>query len=651
MPTGPVTPFYPRPKSFERGDGSLGAPQAGRVIGSRESGPERFRSAMAQSGEEFASEIQRVAAARAKSRSLAPLRELVPYLNPYRWQIAFALLALLCSSAATLILPAAGRQVVDHGFNAADAARLNRYFVPLLMAVAVWAVATATRFYFVTWLGERVIADIRKGVFSHVLSLTPSFFELTRTGEVLSRLTADTTLIQTVIGSSASVAMRNVVMLVGGLSLLFVTSVKLSALVLAAVLLVMAPLILFGRWVRTLSRKSQDRIADTSARASETINAVQTVQAFTQENAERSRFSRAIELSFDMAVLRTRARAVMTATVMFAAFACVIGVFWVGAQDVNRHLMTGGQLVQFVFYAVIVAGGVGALSETWGDLQRAAGASERLAEILRAVPDVKAPELALSLPRPAHGAASFRAVSFRYPSRPEHAALKDFSLDIAPGEATALVGPSGAGKSTVFQLLLRFYAPQSGTIFFDGIDTSRIDPRELRGHIAVVAQDPVIFSGTLADNIRYGRPEADDAAVRRAAEAAAAAEFIENLPNGYATPVGERGTTLSGGQRQRIAIARAILRDAPLLLLDEATSALDAENERLVQIGLDNLMAGRTTIVIAHRLATIQRLKRIVVMDQGHIVAEGSHTELVARGGIYARMADLQFTSGLALAG
>ena len=606
---------------------------------------------MSQSGEEFATDVQRVAAARAKSRSLKPLRELLPYLRPYRWQIAWALFALLFSSAATLALPSFARQVIDHGFSAADAERLKLYFIPLLAAVAVWAVATATRFYFVTWIGERIIADIRKGVFDHVLSLTPSFFELTRTGEVLSRLTADTTLIQTVIGSSVSVAMRNMVMLTGGLILLFVTSAKLTALVLGAVIFVMAPLILFGRWVRTLSRKSQDRLADTSARASETINAIQTVQAFTQENTERSRFGSAVELSFDIAVLRTRARAVMTGTVMFAIFACVIGVLWIGAQDVIRHAITGGQLVQFIFYAVIVAGGFGALSETWGDLQRAAGASERLAELLRAEPDVKAPAQPLGLPSPARGAVSFRNVTFHYPSRPEQSALEDFSMEVPPGEAIGLVGASGAGKSTVFQLLLRFYAHQAGTILFDGVDTTLLDPMTLRSNIAVVAQDSIIFSGTLADNIRYGRPEASDAEVRKAAEAAAASEFIETLTHGYGTLVGERGTTLSGGQRQRIAIARAILRDAPLLLLDEATSALDAENERLVQIGLNNLMQGRTTIVIAHRLATIQRLKRIVVMDHGHVVAEGNHAELVARGGIYARMADLQFASGMALAG
>jgi len=606
---------------------------------------------MAQSGEEFASEVQRVAAARGKSRSLKPLRALVPYLAAYRWRIVGALVALLCASTVSLLAPQAVRLTVDNGFNGADVARIGRYFLLLIAAAGLLGIFSGLRFYFVTWLGERIIADVRKAVFDRVLALTPAFFEMTRTGEVLSRLTADTTLIQTVIGSSVSVAMRNLVILVGGLVLLFATSVKLTGLVLAAVLLVLLPLIGFGRWVRTLSRRSQDRIADTSARAGETINAVQTVQAFTQEDAERGRFARAVELSFDVAVLRTRARAVMTAVVFFAIGSCIVGVAWVGAQDFLSKSMTIGQLIQFLFYAVLVAGGVGALSETWGDLQRAAGATERLSELLHAEPEIKAPAHPLALAEPARGAVSFRNVTFRYPSRPEMAALTDFCLDITPGEAVALVGPSGAGKSTVFQLLLRFYAVQSGTISFDGIDTARVDPVALRRKIGVVAQDPVIFSGTLAENIRYGRPDAGDDAVRRAAEAAAAAEFIEALPKGYQTPVGERGTTLSGGQRQRIAIARAILRDAPLLLLDEATSALDAENERLVQIGLNNLMEGRTTIVIAHRLATIQRLKRIVVMDMGRIVAEGSHADLVARGGLYARMADLQFSSGMALAG
>jgi ATP-binding cassette subfamily B protein len=606
---------------------------------------------MAQSGEEFANDMQRIAARRTKSRSLKPLRELVFYLRPYRGRIAAAFVALLCSSVVSLLVPQALRIMIDRGFHEAVVARIGIYFLPLVVASALLGVFTAVRFYFVTWLGERVIADVRKAVFDHVLSLTPAFFEVTRTGEVLSRLTADTTLIQTVIGSSVSIALRNLLMLVGGLALMFATSVKLTLIVLAAVLLILMPLILFGRWVRTLSRRSQDRIADTSARASETINAVQTVQAFTQERAERARFARAVELSFDIAVLRTRARAVMTAVVIFAVFSSIVGVAYVGAHDVAANAMSAGLLFQFIFYALFVGLGVGALSEIWGDLQRAAGASERLAEILRVEPDVKAPPSPAILPAPARGEIAFRKVTFRYPSRPEHAALNDFSLQISQGEAIALVGPSGAGKTTVFQLALRFFAPQAGLILFDGIDTARLDPAELRRHIALVAQDPVIFSGTIADNIRYGRPEANDAEVRHASEAAAAAEFIERLPSGYQSLVGERGTTLSGGQRQRIAIARAILRDAPLLLLDEATSALDAENEQLVQRGLANLMAGRTTIVIAHRLATIQRLKRIVVMDQGRVVAEGGHAELVARGGLYARLADLQFTAGLARAG
>jgi ATP-binding cassette subfamily B protein len=400
-----------------------------------------------------------------------------------------------------------------------------------------------------------------------------------------------------------------------------------------------------------LSRKSQDRIADTSARASETLNAMQTVQAFTHEDFERQTFARYVESSFDIAIRRTRVRAAMTAVVIFSAFSMIACVVWVGATDVIGHAMTGGQLVQFMFYAALTGGGVGALSEIWGDLQRAAGASERLIQLLTTKPAISAPLRPKSLPKPARGAVAFKDVTFHYPSRLDHAALHDFTFEIRPGEAVALVGPSGAGKSTTFQLLLRFFAPQSGSITFDGVDLADLNPEGLRRHVAIVAQDPVIFSGSIADNIRYGRPDANDDDVRRAAEAAAAAEFVERLPQGYATPVGERGVTLSGGQRQRLAIARAILRDAPLLLLDEATSALDAENERLVQQGLANLMAGRTTIVIAHRFATIQRLKRIVVMDQGRVVGEGSHAELVVRGGLYARLADLQFSQSLALAG
>ncbi len=606
---------------------------------------------MAQSGQEFANEVVRRAAGRGANRSLRPLRRLLPFLRPYRWHIAGAGLALLFSSAATLAVPAAIRGLIDHGFSHDDATRIGPYFLFLLGVAVVLGLATGLRYYFVTWLGERVIADVRRGVFDHVLSLTPAFFEMTRTGEVLSRLTADTTLIQTVIGSSASIALRNAVMLTGGLVLMFVTSLKLSALVLVAVPVLMVPLLVFGRWIRSLSRKSQDSIADTSARAAETINAVQTVQAFTHEGEDRAAFGRDVEISFDVAVRRTRARAVLTVVVTIVAFGCVDGILWIGARDVTTGVLSGGQLAQFLFYALFVASGFGALSETWGDLQRAAGASERLAELLDAEPDVTAPAAPLPLPVPVRGAVRFDNVTFHYPTRRDTPALYGLSLDVAPGEAVALVGPSGAGKSTVFQLLLRFYDPQAGRIALDGLEIARLDPVELRRHIAVVAQDPAIFSGSIAENIRYGRPDASDSDVRRAAEAAAAAEFIAQLPDGYATQLGERGITLSGGQRQRLAIARAMLRDAPLLLLDEATSALDAENERLVQTGLQNLMAGRTTLVIAHRLATIQRLARIIVMEQGRVVAQGSHAELVARGGLYARLADLQFRSGAALAG
>ncbi|MGA7712125.1 MAG: ABC transporter transmembrane domain-containing protein [Rhizomicrobium sp.] len=605
---------------------------------------------MAQSGAEYVDQIEHAAAGRPKAKSLAPLRKMAPFLWPYRLQITWAFLALLTSSAATLVLPAVLRQFVDHAFTAAQITGISHYYLLFLAAAAVFGAATATRFYLVTWLGERIIADIRKAVFDHVLGLTPSFFEVTRTGEVLSRLTADTTLIQTVVGSSASLALRNLVMFVGGLILMFVTSSKLTLLVVAAVLLIMVPLIVFGRWVRRLSRKSQDKIADSSARASETLNAVPTVQAFTREDHERRRYGSTVEDSFVIAIRRTRARAAMTAVVIFAVFGCLGAVILVGAQNVANHNITPGQLIQFGFYAVLVAGGVGAMSETWGDIQRAAGASERLGELLTVTSEIAVPLHPKTLPKPARGAVRFENVIFRYPTRLDHAALNDFSMGVEPGEAVALVGPSGAGKSTVFQLLLRFYAAQEGRISFDGVDIADLDPADLRRAIAIVTQDPVIFSGSIADNIRYGRHDASDDEVQKATDAAAAGEFVTRLPQGLGTLVGERGITLSGGQRQRIAIARALLRDSPLLLLDEATSALDAENERLVQQGFANLMEGRTTIVIAHRLATIQRLKRIVVMDQGRVVGEGSHAELVASGGLYARLANLQFASAMGLA-
>ena len=580
---------------------------------------------------------------RPASRSLAPLRRILPFLAAYRGRIAIACLALIASSTATLVVPTLARGLIDHDLSVDQAESLSHYYLLFIVAAAVLGLASATRFYFVTWLGERVVADIRKAVFDNVLALTPAFFEVTRTGEVLSRLTADTTLVQTVVGSSVSLALRNLVTVTGALVLMFVTSLKLALLVLGAVVLIMLPILLFGRWVRRLSRQSQDSIAETSARGTEILNAVPTVQAFTQEAFERREFGATVERAFAYAKSRTVARAILTAVAFFTIFASLATVAMVGLQDIEAGRMTPGLLVQFIFYGGLMAGGVGALSETWGDLQRAAGASERLMELLHEKPAIAAPAHPVALPARPKGGVSFEHVTFHYPTRPDSAALRDFSLTIAPGEAVALVGPSGAGKSTVFQLMLRFFAAQSGAVHFDGIDICDLDPVALRGAIAVVAQDPVIFSGSIAANIAYGREGATRDDVRRAADAAAASEFIDRLPNGFDTLVGERGVTLSGGQRQRLAIARAILRDAPLLLLDEATSALDAENELLVQQGLANLMVGRTTIVIAHRLATIQKLKRIVVMDQGRVVAAGSHGDLVRQGGLYARLAELQF--------
>ncbi len=596
-------------------------------------------------GDDFAKETARVAAGRPKGRSMGPLRGILPFLRPYRGRITLAVLALLASSAATLALPQFARGLIDaRGLSAAQAHGLADFYFAFVVAAGVLGLASAIRFYMVTWLGERVVADIRKAVFSNVLGLSPQFFEVTRTGEVLSRMTADTTLIQTVVGSSASLALRNLVTLTGGLTLMFVTSAKLALLVVGAVLLVMVPMLLFGRWVRKLSRASQDSIADTAARGTETLNAVPTVQAFTQENYERRAFAAAVERAFDFARRRTMARAVLTAVAIFTAFASLATVGLVGLHDMLGGSLTGGDLVAFIIYGFLTGGGVGALSETWGDLQRAAGASERLMELLYEVPAIAAPTHPLALPQKSGGAVRFENVTFQYPSRPGFKALNNFSLDVASGEAVALVGPSGAGKSTVFQLMLRFFDAQTGSIRFDGLDITQLDPIALRQKIAVVSQEPVIFSGSIAANIRYGREEASDAEVRAAADAAAASEFIDKLPDGFDTLVGERGVTLSGGQRQRLAIARAILRDAPLLLLDEATSALDAENERLVQAALANLMVGRTTIVIAHRFSTIQRLKRIVVMDEGRAVAEGSHGDLMAGGGLYARLASLQFS-------
>ena len=582
------------------------------------------------------------------ARRLAPLAALRPFLVPHLRLILLALVALTIAAGATLVLPVAVRQVIDRGFDASASAHIAPYFLGFLAVSVVLGLASATRYYLVTWIGERVVADVRNKVFSHVLSLSPEFFEQTRSGELLSRLTGDTTLVQTVIGSSASFALRSVVMALGAVTMMAITSPKLTGLAFLSVPLVLVSIIVLGRQVRGLSRAAQDRIAETSALASEVLNAMPTVQAYTHEPVDRARFDAATEIAFDSGIRRTRVRAVMTALVIMLIGGCIVGVLWIGATDVLAKRLTTGQLSQFLIYAIMLASSVGALSELWGEVQRAAGATERLMEILATTPTISAPVLPRQLPQPVQGRLDFQGVRFSYPSRPEHAALAQFDLSVAPGEAVALVGPSGAGKSTVFQLLLRFFDPGSGAILLDGIDIATLDPAALRAQISVVAQEAVIFAGTIADNIRYGRPDADDAAVHAAATAAAADEFVRRLPQGYETLVGERGVTLSGGQRQRLAIARAMLRDAPVLLLDEATSALDAENERLVQQGLANLMAGRggqarTTLVIAHRLATIQKLKRIVVLDQGRIVAQGDHAQLVRDEGLYARLAALQF--------
>jgi ATP-binding cassette subfamily B protein len=584
---------------------------------------------------------------RAKATAVGPLRALAPFLRPYRAMVWAALAALVVTAMLSLALPLAVRRVVD-GFAVEDLALMDAYFGAALGVAGLLALGTALRFYLVTRLGERVVFDIRKAVYAKVIGMSPGFYERIMTGEVLSRLTTDTTVVLSVIGSSVSIALRNVLTLAGGLALLFVTSPKLTATVLIGVPLVIAPILALGRRLRALSRESQDKIAEGSAQASETLLAAQTVQAYTHEDASRARYAGIAEAGFDAARRRILARSVLTAIVIFLVFASVVGVLWMGARDVRSGDMTPGELVQFVIYAVIVAGSAAALSEIWGELLRAAGATERIVELLALADDIHDPAVPVPLPARVRGAVAFENVTFRYPSRPETAALSELNLTVRPGETVALVGPSGAGKTTIFQLLLRFFDPDAGRITLDGIDLRDLARSDLRRQLALVPQEPVIFAATARENIRFGRPGASDAEIEAAARAAAADGFLRRLPQGYDTYVGERGVMLSGGQRQRIAIARAILRDAPILLLDEATSALDAESERAVQAAVERLAEGRTTLIIAHRLATVKRADRILVFEEGRIVAEGAHGALVAEGGLYARLARLQFTDGAA---
>jgi len=580
---------------------------------------------------------------RPKSRDIRPLRRLLPFIRPYLGVLSCAVGALVIAAAATLVLPIALKYMIDYGFTSDNAAAIDRYFAFFFVIACTLAVFAALRFYFISWLGERVVADIRSAVYRHVIHMSPTFFEVTRAGEVLSRLTTDTTLVQSVAGAGISIALRSSLTLIGGVAMLFVTNAWLTTIMVVLIPLVVVPLVILGRRVRRLSRATQDRIADSSGLAGETLNAIQTVQAFTLEALQGERFDRAVDSSFDTAVRRIRMRAVLTATGILFVFGSIVVALRAGAEAVIAGDMTAGALGQFMLYAIFVAGAAAALSEVWGDVQRAAGATERLMELLDASPDIEAPARPIALPSPGRGQIDFEHVHFNYPSRPKQAALEDFSLSLNPGEMVALVGPSGAGKSTVLQLLLRFYDPRAGRVLLDGVDISHVHPRDVRNQIAFVPQDTVLFAETAMENIRYGRPDASDDEVRAAAQAAAAHDFIDRLPQGYASFLGERGARLSGGQRQRIAIARAILKNPPVMLLDEATSALDSESEQLIQVALERLMAGRTTLIIAHRLATVLKANRIVVMDQGRIVATGRHEELSKNEGVYKRLAQLQF--------
>lgn len=584
---------------------------------------------------------------REKSKSVGALRALWPFILPYKGLLAAALSVLVVTAALALTLPVAVRRVVDN-FEVEDNAVLDYYFLAAIGIAGLLAIGTGLRYALVSQLGERVVADLRRAVFDRIIGLSPGFYEKTMTGEVLSRVTTDTTLILSVIGSSVSVALRNVLIFFGGLALMLVTSPKLTGLVLLLVPIIIVPIIGLGRRLRVLSRENQEWIANSSGNASEALMNVQTVQSFTHENASRRSFGEITEQSFNSAKSRIAVRAILTVIVIFLVFTGIVGVLWVGALDVRQEAMTTGTLVQFVIYSVMVAGGVAALSEIWGELQRASGATERLIELLEVEDDVQEPVAPARLPDPVVGEISFNKVRFSYPTRPGVSALDELDLTIRSGEKVALVGPSGSGKSTIIQLIQRFYDPQEGAVTLDGLPLTSLSRHDFRQALALVPQEPVIFAASARDNIRFGRMEASDAEIQAAAEAAAAHDFISDLPDGYNTYLGERGIMISGGQKQRIAIARAILRDAPVLLLDEATSALDAESERAVQQAVDTLAVNRTTIIVAHRLATVKKADRIIVMDQGRIVAEGTHASLVSQDGLYARLARLQFADGAA---
>ena len=585
---------------------------------------------------------------RPKSRNLRPLLRLTPFLRPYRRQMLFALVALLAAAGATLAVPVAVRRIIDNGFTAENALLIDKYFLAMLAVVVVLAVGSALRFYFVMWIGERVVADIRDAIFSHLLSLSPGFFETQRSGEVLSRLTADTTQIKSAFSSTASIALRNVVMLIGTVAMMVASSPKLAGLSLLALPLIVLPLVTYGRRVRSLSRLAQDTLASSAAFAQERLLAVSTVQANVQENAARRLFNSATSEAFGAAAKRTFARAVLTALIIGVAAGAVVVLLWYGANTVISGSMSPGTLSQFLIYAILAASSMGQLSEVWGEVQLAAGAAERISELLDEKPIITAPPVPQPLPEPPQGRLALEHVTFAYPTRPEQDALIDVSFSVKTGETVAIVGPSGAGKTTIFALAQRFFDPQKGTVTVDGVDVRKAVPQEVRERIAVVPQETVIFSGSVMDNIRFGKPEASHEDVLEAARAARVDEFAERLPKGYDTEVGERGVTLSGGQRQRIAIARAILRDAPILLLDEATSALDAESEAFIQQAIEKLTANRTTLVIAHRLATVRNADRILVLDGGELVAEGTHAELINTSPLYARLAKLQFTTQVA---